>query len=300
MNQQLKQTDDDATSQEPEGHGLEAPTSSIVRRCRTLRRSTDDDIQSKYDGLSKSQYYGSSRPPQHWKDKVFRRNRYRNHYKPYGCADELSLSRLSISPVKKISTNPLKPTSTQIPFKENTSSAQATPIKNKMLIHPAKLKLNAGKVTHASQKNDTSKQSSQSFDFASLADQVRRLERDTSIQPKCRLGDWKHLRDTLTPLKSSSELTMSPQAEIENDEFDELTTLSNLSLRTEGLSEAVSQPRLSSPSPRSTSSNTLNRSCSQEAMLNELDFTADELASYFEELVHIPKKMSEMAEMMYT
>jgi len=46
----------------------------------------------------------------------------------------------------------------------------------------------------------------------------------------------------------------------------------------------------------------LVRTCSQEAQLNELcmDFTAEELASYFEELVHIPKNMSEMAQMMYT
>lgn len=45
-------------------------------------------------------------------------------------------------------------------------------------------------------------------------------------------------------------------------------------------------------------------SCSQQAMarlcLNPpCDVTIDELASYFETLVHIPKKMSSMAEMMY-
>lgn len=53
-------------------------------------------------------------------------------------------------------------------------------------------------------------------------------------------------------------------------------------------------------------------SCSQQALLNqttvttaaatagtECDVTIDELASYFETFVHIPKKMSSMAEMMY-
>lgn len=42
-------------------------------------------------------------------------------------------------------------------------------------------------------------------------------------------------------------------------------------------------------------------SCSQQARMpsNSCDVTMDELASYFETFVHIPKKMSSMAEMMY-
>lgn len=39
-------------------------------------------------------------------------------------------------------------------------------------------------------------------------------------------------------------------------------------------------------------------SCSQQARLD--DMTVNELAGYFEDFVHIPKKMSTMAEMMYT
>ncbi|XP_060081130.1 uncharacterized protein LOC132560483 [Ylistrum balloti] len=42
----------------------------------------------------------------------------------------------------------------------------------------------------------------------------------------------------------------------------------------------------------------LERSCSQEARLD--DMTVNELAGYFEDFVYIPKKMSSMAEMMYT
>ena len=41
-------------------------------------------------------------------------------------------------------------------------------------------------------------------------------------------------------------------------------------------------------------------SCAKEARLDQQDYTVDELASYFDEFVHIPRKMSEMAEMMYT
>ncbi|XP_011309185.1 uncharacterized protein [Fopius arisanus] len=54
----------------------------------------------------------------------------------------------------------------------------------------------------------------------------------------------------------------------------------------------------SSTSGQSTSTNT----CSVQARISpplSCDVTIDELASYFEEFVHIPKKMSHMAEMMY-
>uniref|UniRef100_A0A6M2DJ36 Oxidative stress-responsive serine-rich protein 1 n=1 Tax=Xenopsylla cheopis TaxID=163159 RepID=A0A6M2DJ36_XENCH len=44
----------------------------------------------------------------------------------------------------------------------------------------------------------------------------------------------------------------------------------------------------------------VQNSCSTQARMNEpCDITIDELASYFETFVHIPKKMSTMAEMMY-
>ncbi|XP_058063512.1 oxidative stress-responsive serine-rich protein 1 [Anopheles bellator] len=51
----------------------------------------------------------------------------------------------------------------------------------------------------------------------------------------------------------------------------------------------------------SSASSTASASCSQQARLNIMpcDVTIDEMASYFETLVYIPKKMSSMAEMMY-
>lgn len=42
----------------------------------------------------------------------------------------------------------------------------------------------------------------------------------------------------------------------------------------------------------------MERSCSQQARMD--DVTMDELAGYFENYVYIPRKMSTMAEMMYT
>lgn len=50
-----------------------------------------------------------------------------------------------------------------------------------------------------------------------------------------------------------------------------------------------------------SSNSSASSSCSQQARMNSsnCDVTIDELASYFETFVHIPKKMSSMAEMMY-
>ena len=42
------------------------------------------------------------------------------------------------------------------------------------------------------------------------------------------------------------------------------------------------------------------RSCRQEACYYPSDITVDELAGYLDELLYIPKPMSDMAELMYT
>lgn len=58
--------------------------------------------------------------------------------------------------------------------------------------------------------------------------------------------------------------------------------------------------RLTKSEPQASVSTTT--SCSHQARMNmapPCDVTIDELASYFETFVHIPKKMSSMAEMMY-
>lgn len=61
-------------------------------------------------------------------------------------------------------------------------------------------------------------------------------------------------------------------------------------------------PNSNSSSPTASSASA-SASCSTQARLNgstmPCDITIDEMASYFETLVHIPKKMSSMAEMMY-
>ncbi|CAB3251592.1 unnamed protein product [Arctia plantaginis] len=59
--------------------------------------------------------------------------------------------------------------------------------------------------------------------------------------------------------------------------------------------DIVSSQETKEPKAQSSRSGT----CSQQALNPPCDVTIDELASYFETLVHIPKKMSSMAEMMY-
>ncbi|XP_026730773.1 uncharacterized protein LOC113495961 [Trichoplusia ni] len=59
--------------------------------------------------------------------------------------------------------------------------------------------------------------------------------------------------------------------------------------------EASCSQESKEPKPQTSRSG----SCSQQALNPPCDVTIDELASYFETLVHIPKKMSSMAEMMY-
>ncbi|XP_053684938.1 uncharacterized protein LOC128734667 [Sabethes cyaneus] len=68
------------------------------------------------------------------------------------------------------------------------------------------------------------------------------------------------------------------------------------------LQQQQPNPTSQQQSPQSSSPSSSSASCSTQARLNSAmpcDITIDEMASYFETLVHIPKKMSSMAEMMY-
>lgn len=71
----------------------------------------------------------------------------------------------------------------------------------------------------------------------------------------------------------------------------------NSELDSSGITNVNSNAMNTSMSSNSSNSST----CSQQARMNSsnCDVTIDELASYFETFVHIPKKMSSMAEMMY-
>ena len=67
--------------------------------------------------------------------------------------------------------------------------------------------------------------------------------------------------------------------------------------RSHGMNTPLSLDDALPSASSSSAEQVLERSCSQEARLD--DMTVTELACYFEDYVYIPKKMSSMAEMMY-
>lgn len=112
-------------------------------------------------------------------------------------------------------------------------------------------------------------------------------------------------------VKDCSNLSLATTAET-NDQHPSFTTLhrtrsshalqpndSSISESTSTNSEMAASVNILNSNMSSSSSN--SSSCSQQARMNSsnCDVTIDELASYFETFVHIPKKMSSMAEMMY-
>ncbi|KAG8229236.1 hypothetical protein J437_LFUL007922 [Ladona fulva] len=68
--------------------------------------------------------------------------------------------------------------------------------------------------------------------------------------------------------------------------------------------EGISSISIAQQHPVNASSSSQSTSCSQQARMSPSaplsDITINELAGYFDTFVHIPKKMSQMAEMMYT
>lgn len=231
-----------------------------------------------------------------YKDRHCRR---RSRHKPYDPVDDLNLSRLTIASTKYFLSDKSRKTKLDIVKEKDVRSHQA----NIPLIYPSKLRIHAqlevGSVTLPpkilSNKTKT--------DFASLA-----ASASTSDHSKysTSFSKWSSLREARPVCPTNSTSThLSPDnsslvmkdgncdGERDADELSSLTLFSTSAIGIEQGTSTVTQRH-------SPSSTRLVRSCSQEAMLNETDFTAEELASYFEELVYIPKKMSEMAEMMYT
>lgn len=214
---------------------------------------------------------------------------------PYDPVDELNIKRLSISPVKqniKCSSR-LSGSSTDlnVPTKEKVTSPAP-------LIQPARLSLSStAKIAHVGSSEHNSKQvprNEKYFDFASLASQIKTLE--PQLDDKTSPFSWSQVRDSLKPSPGIAHSSDSLKITKTHDESEELSSLSSLQLHVEPsrLSTSVERARSSSTGGR------LVRSCSQEAMLRQSDFSTEELAYYFDELVYIPKNMSLMAEMMYT
>lgn len=129
-------------------------------------------------------------------------------------------------------------------------------------------------------------------------------------EPTCSKRSWKHKKEIPIDFKSlvtdCSHLTLSTSSLMNSNGQSHRSRKSNtLDDTEEGASTSTSGNGGFDANPMnvSTSSNSSSASstCSQQARLHtsNCDVTIDELASYFETFVHIPKKMSTMAEMMY-
>lgn len=210
--------------------------------------SPDELVSAKYTIVSQSIQNNKN-----YKDKVFKRS-HRNRsstlkLKPYDLTATLDFSKLTISSSKsclQTSEEVVKPKS------RSNAITPKTELKNNK---PCQKSLPPFKIAK------------DCLDFATLAAEIKELERDTCVpSAEQRLNNWTELRDSLPNPRQCFKKESLRQKSSANHVLD----------------------------------GSLLRSCSQEAKLNELDFTMEELASYFDELVYIPKKMSEMAEMMYT
>lgn len=204
--------------------------------------------------------------PSH-RERVYRKTSRIIHHsqKPYDPVKDLDLSRLTISKSPHRVKKPLS-NCFQFPSPVKTSGIPKQEPKD----HKEEDSYQRLSFSGKTNPPDT-------LDFQSLAEQVKEIEVTTKDRSA---ATWTELRSSTSKNSVSSKTTFSEKSAEATEESTDTLSRMNQSV--------VSK------------SSALFRSCSQEARLNELEFNADELASYFDELVHIPKKMSEMAEMMYT
>ena len=145
--------------------------------------------------------------------------------------------------------------------------------------------------THSSVFGSKSKNKKQLFDFNSLSDSINNIKcnnLDESLEGDAcsshpfhskRGASWGSSQSSKRKLVRISGASNYRNGILDNDEDDS--------------DYQISQPASSKYSPGD-----VDLSCSQEAQID--DWSVNELAGYFEDFVYIPKKMSSMAEMMYT
>lgn len=151
----------------------------------------------------------------------------------------------------------------------------------KMVIRAARLKLSK-QVEH---NRERSSLVSKCRDTDDLKSPIRRHE------SKLLVSDSEHDINDFTKLRKKTEVA--------NKESDNKLEFSNYRVTASNFKNDIDVSRTSkSVSGGVKCEFSIEKSCSQEARLD--DVSVDELSGYFEDFVYIPKKMSSMAEMMYT
>ncbi|XP_045766263.1 uncharacterized protein LOC123867972 isoform X2 [Maniola jurtina] len=135
-----------------------------------------------------------------------------------------------------------------------------------------------------------------------LREPVLRLSHgNSSLRNECQQLFSKDISPTCASLKFQPD-NLSLHTLVDNCNQLSISNKKNQTcLRTNNSNSCVKWWKCETSNERQSRDSTSERSssCSQQALNPPCDITIDELASYFETLVHIPKKMSSMAEMMY-
>ncbi|KAK9305955.1 hypothetical protein QLX08_003194 [Tetragonisca angustula] len=191
---------------------------------------------------------------------------------------------------------PVRPTSTAISSRGVKSTTNFKPSKNERaldktkknsIIKEAVLKLNNTTGTNCLSDDLANTLLKETCKF-SICDS-RQAKDDTSIQDDYQASSFQRARSNTMP---SLKRGPGPGGGSSNNSNNNNNNSNNINNNNNSQLEITG-----STGGQTSTSNT----CSAQARISppSCDVTIDELASYFEEFVHIPKKMSHMAEMMY-
>jgi len=127
------------------------------------------------------------------------------------------------------------------------------------------------------------------------SDLTETIEATCSLEKKTIFG-----RQFSSSLDNFAGLTIGDKGEENAKKKGEEIQFETESFRTINGCGAGKRKRATSPPEEVVRSNNPPASCGQQARLTQSDVTADELAGYLEDTAFFPKRMSYMAEMMYT
>lgn len=178
-----------------------------------------------------------------------------------------------------------EPPSVQINCTESNCSHENN---DRLLTNENKSKLVSNTTLIASADTDTG-----IWNESSNSRRIGKRNKEVSIDFKSLVTDCSHLTlSTSATMQSNNQIHRSKKHSALEDTDDDPSTSTSGNGGFDANNMNVST---------SSNSSSASSTCSQQARLHtsNCDVTIDELASYFETFVHIPKKMSTMAEMMY-
>ena len=176
---------------------------------------------------------------------------------------------------------------------------------HRALIRAAKLKVHYNKYTVKDKTNEgvqlpdsdanTVNKTSKTFAAGAIMTDFKSLASCNNAKSSCKI---------VTENKEGTSVNDKEDSLFRGESFNDIQTStknisnSNSALSMSSLESSLPNVLPSCVSDRQRTPPDAVRTCSQQALMD--DMTVDELAGYLEDFVHLPKKMSSMAEMMYT